>query len=195
MTDQNRDDDMGQGGQGGGGQGGGGQGGGGQGGEENQYTWALPPGDTSPTGNEGPAYNVLLGCQDAEAKIVDFWPGFNNPRNVLMFMAAAHLCHGDTAGGRPLYNRAVSEYGLAGVQNDPLVCAVYKSVASVLLQKQRESFTCAGGEEPQWKIGPAGKDNPLTVDVDESQPSTSDPGETSPSNAEEGTTSAAEGMG
>lgn len=112
-----------------------------------------------------------------------------------MWMAAAHLCHGDIAGGRGFYNRAVSEYGLAGVQNDALACAVYKSVASVLLQKPRESFTCASGEEPQWKIGPAGKDNPLTVDVDESQPSTSNPGETSTGNAEESTTSAAEGMG
>lgn len=92
-----------------------GQGGGGQGGGARKYSWDLPAGDTSPTGNEGSMYGALMSCQGAEQTIAEAWSGFNSPRNVLMYMAAAHLCHGDVSGGRPFYNRAVSEYGLAGL--------------------------------------------------------------------------------
>jgi hypothetical protein len=181
--------------QGGGTQGGGGsQGGGSQGGETKKYHWVLPPGDTSPTGNEGSGYGVLMDCQGAEQWVADAWSGFNSPRNLLMYMAAAHLCHGDIAGGRPFYSRAVSDYGLAGLDGSR-GCDVYRSVASVLLQAPRESFPCPGGEAPQWKTGPEGQDNPLTVDVDESQPSTGNPGETSTSSPGEASTTTSQGEG
>jgi hypothetical protein len=80
-------------------------------------------------------------------------------------MAAAHLCHGDVAGGRPFYDRAVSEYGLSGLSPG--------------------SHSCPGGGQPAWKTGPNGMDNPLTEDVDESQspeepPSSEGPGTGSP---------------
>jgi hypothetical protein len=192
-------------GQGGGGQGGGGQGSGGQGGETKKYSWDLPAGDTSPTGNEGSLYGALMSCQGAEQTIAEAWSGFNSPRNVLMYMAAAHLCHGDVSGGRPFYNRAVSEYGLAGLWADTRPCDTYRSVASVLLQAPRESFACPEGQSPEWKSGPGGQDNPLTFDVDESQQSNSTSGETmtsqvdesqqSDSTPEETTTSQAEGAG
>jgi hypothetical protein len=163
------------GGQGGGGLGGGGGGqgsGGGQGGDDgSDFDWELPPSDTSPSGNEPIFYADLLACQGAEASIAQGWSGFNGPRNVLMYMAAAHLCHGDVAGGRPFYDRAVSEYGLSGLSPGSHSCDVYRSVASVLEQAPREGFACPGGEQPPWKTGPNGMDNPLTEDVDESQSS------------------------
>jgi hypothetical protein len=190
VTSPGAEDESNQSGQGGGGQGGGGQGGGGQGGgETKKYDWVLPPGDTSPTGNEGPSYGDLMSCQGAEQGIAEAWSGFNSPRNVLLYMAAAHLCHGDVTGGRPFYNRAVSEYGLAGLYEGTRVCDVYRSVASVLQQAPRESFACPEGSWPDWKMGPGGQDNPLTFDVDESQSSTSDPGETSTSDPGETSTS------
>src|SRR5215216_1451547 len=187
--------------QSGGGQGGGG---GGQGGEKTKYSWVLPAGDTSPSGGEGPGYLVLMQCPrpdvDPEASIAENWATFSNPRNVLLFMAAAHLCHGDTPGGRPFYDRAVSkEYGLDGLRDDAGVCDVYRSVVSVLLQKPRDSVICPGGRPPQWKevTDSEGRhrDNPLTVDVDESQRPTSSPSGTSTSNSEKGTTSAGDGAG
>jgi hypothetical protein len=136
------------------------------------YSWVLPPGDTSPRGNEGGGYGILLRCQGAKGWITGAWEGFNSPRNVLMYMAAAHLCDGDNAGGRRLYNRVVSHYGLAGLDQDANACDVFRSVASVLLQGQRERFSCQGGHPPQWRHGQAGPDNPLTFDVDESRPPT-----------------------
>ena len=193
----------------GGGQGGGGQGGGGgqDADDGSDFDWELPPSDTSPSGNEPIFYADLLACQGAEASIAQGWSGFNGPRNVLMYMAAAHLCHGDVAGGRPFYDRAVSEYGLSGLSPGSHSCDVYRSVASVLEQAPRESFVCPGGEQPPWKTGPNGMDNPLTEDVDESQSSeestssspddasTSSSNDTSTSSSEEPASSEGQGTG
>ena len=193
----------------GGGQGGGGQGGGGgqDADDGSDFDWELPPSDTSPSGHEPIFYADLLACQGAEASIAQGWSGFNGPRNVLMYMAAAHLCHGDVAGGRPFYDRAVSEYGLSGLSPGSHSCDVYRSVASVLEQAPRESFACPGGEQPPWKTGPNGSDNPLTEDVDESQSSeestssspddasTSSSNDTSTSSSEEPASSEGQGTG
>jgi hypothetical protein len=167
-------------------QGGGQGGGGGQGADDgSDFDWELPPSDTSPSGNEPSFYADLLACQGAEASVAQGWSGFNGPRNVLLYMAAAHLCHGDVAGGRPFYDRAVSEYGLSGLSPGSHSCDVYRSVASVLEQAPRAGFACPGGGQPAWKTGPNGMDNPLTEDVDESQspeepPSSEGPGTGSP---------------
>jgi hypothetical protein len=189
-------------------QGGGQGGGGGQDADDgSDFDWELPPSDTSPSGNEPIFYADLLACQGAEASIAQGWSGFNGPRNVLMYMAAAHLCHGDVAGGRPFYDRAVSEYGLSGLSPGSHSCDVYRSVASVLEQAPREGFACPGGEQPPWKTGPNGSDNPLTEDVDESQSSeestssspddasTSSSNDTSTSSSEEPASSEGQGTG
>jgi hypothetical protein len=111
-------------------------------------------------------------------------------------MAAAQLCSGDISGGRAFYDRVENEYGLVGLQNDARVCDVYRSVISILLQEPRESFLCPAGRDPEWKQSPNWvKDNPLTVDVDESQPPTSSSSEASTGNPEESTTSSGDGAG
>ncbi len=152
---------------------GGNAGDGGQGGRK--YKWQLPPGDTSPTGNEGSFYGNLRSCKGAVADLQTekWWGGFNSPRNVLLYMAAAHLCKGDEAGGRPFYEEAMSQYGTDGIGSDSRPCSVYRSVSSVLLQAPPESFSCPSGAEPQWRQSEDGRhvDNPLTLEIDESAPS------------------------
>lgn len=148
------------------------------GGEAVRYSWGLPAGDTSPSGNEGSGYGVLLRCEDASAWVAGAWNGFNSPRNVLTYMAGARLCKGDESGARPFYARALSDYGLAGLRSNVNACEVYRSVASVLEQSERSSLVCDGGEEPPWRFGDGGFDNPLTPDVDESQVATPTPAPT-----------------
>lgn len=143
--------------------------------QSNRYKWELPPNDTSPSVNEATFYNELRVCQGAEEELQEeqWWQGFASPRNVLLYMAAAHVCHGDSAGGRPFYNRAVNEFGLSGLGEGSKPCDVYRSLSSVLLQAPRRSFRCPGGDAPRFKGWQSGeKDNPLTFGIDESQPST-----------------------
>jgi hypothetical protein len=83
----------------------------------------------------------------------------------------------------------VSEYGLAGLIHLEVACDVYTSVASVLFQKSRERFQCPGGEAPKFKEGPGGRDNPLTVDVDESQASEATTTSTTAENSDSSTES------
>jgi hypothetical protein len=152
---------------------GGNAGDGGQG--DRKYKWQLPPGDTSPTGNEGSFYGRLRSCKGAveDLQTENWWGSFNSPRNVLLYMAAAHLCKGDEAGARPFYEEAMSQYGTDGIGSDSRPCSVFRSVSSVLLQAPPESFSCPGGAEPQWRQSEDGRhvDNPLTLEIDESAPS------------------------
>ena len=140
-----------------------------------KYSWDLPAGDTSPSGNEGSFYGYLMQCDGAveELRSDRWWENFNSPRNLLLYMAAAHLCRGDTEAGRPYYEEAMSQYGSSGLGTDSRPCDVYRSVSSVLLQRARDSFACPGGQLPIWRETDGNRDNPLTFDVDESAPSAS----------------------
>jgi hypothetical protein len=176
-----RDGQSGDGGNAGDGDGGDGGNPGGDGPGRPKYKWQLPPGDTSPTGNEGSFYGNLRSCKGAKEDLSTetWWRGFLSPRNVLLYMAAAHLCLGDEAGGRRFYEEALSRYGTSGIGGDSRPCSVYRSVSSVLLQAAPESFSCPGGAAPQWQESQGGvRDNPLTFDVDESEPSSSPSDET-----------------
>ena len=164
-------DDNGGGGSGGGGSGGGGSSGGGEG----EYDWGLPDGDNSVGEAELDGYARLQRCDGAIAWLEERWADFVSPRNALLYMAGAHLCLGDTSGGRGYYDHAVSVYGLAGVNNWPNVCSVYRATESVLRQAPPEEFTCQGGTAPEWKWDETHtlRDNPFTFDVDESVPQAS----------------------
>ncbi|MFF0943954.1 hypothetical protein ACFYE2_06965, partial [Kocuria sp. CPCC 205300] len=167
---------------GGGGGGGSNPGGGGGGGGSNpvQYTWTLPPSDISVTGNDGPAYAALRrSCQEGQNYLDSVAPsyGFQSPRNVVLFVAGIRICNGDLTGGQVYYNHAQNFYGLEGLAPEGVAeCDLYKSVRSVLEQRPREEFVCPGGSPPGYKFGETGlRDDPVTLDIDESIPQTPDP--------------------
>lgn len=139
------------------------------------YSWGLPPSDTSVAGNDGPAYAELQqGCAQGQAYLDAVAPdgyGFRSPLNVVLFAAGLRLCLGDRPGARNLYEYGASRYGLSGLPEGKPECELYKSVRSVLEQQPRASFPCPGGLPPQDIVGDTGLvDDPLTMDVDESQP-------------------------
>ncbi|MEE1620360.1 hypothetical protein ACQ7DA_03875 [Zafaria sp. J156] len=180
----------------GGGQGQGGGNGAGQAGDTPGrvvYTWGLPPSDTSVSGNDGPAYGVLMrSCDEAQAYLDGLsdppYYGFRSPRNVVLFAAGIHLCRGDTGEGARYYRNAVTEYGIEGLNDGRPECELYKSVASVVEQRPREDFPCVGGPDPQGRFGDGGADDPLTFDVDESVlPDGGGEGNGDGTNGEEGT--------
>ena len=147
-----------------------------------RYDWGLPTSDTSVTGNEGPAYNDLSrSCDEGDAFVQSAWENFNSPRNVLLFAAGVGLCRGDRQAGARYFDAARTLYGLDGLQPEGKAeCDVYKSVRSVLEQQPREAFPCPGGLAPQYRIGPGGKDNPLTFNVDESTTTAPIPADSAP---------------
>lgn len=147
----------------------------GNGSEAQSYSWGLPASDTSVAGNDGPAYAALQsGCAEGQAYLDAVAPdgyGFRSPLNVVLFAAGLNLCTGDVAGAGELYAYGTQRYGLSGLPEGKPECELYKSVRSVLEQQPRTMFPCPGGLPPENIVGPTGLvDDPLTMDVDESQP-------------------------
>ena len=125
----------------------------------------LPVGDRVGDEQEERAYDYLLrhDC-DAAQRVLGApgdrsgnWQNFDNPRNVLLFQAGVHLCHGDSKAAGPYYT-AAGQHGWAATDN-PAVCQLYKAVASVLEQRPRRDFACQGGDLA-WPDG--GQDDPRT---------------------------------
>ncbi|MFF2276189.1 hypothetical protein [Agromyces sp. NPDC058126] len=200
---------------GGGDPGGGDPGGGGA--EAVSYTWGLPTTNTGVSGNDGPAYGSLQrSCDEGQAYLDDRAPegyGFRSPRNVVMFVAAIAVCRGDLDTARIYAAHAIEEYGLAGLYNPEILppcdpascdpdsapeCEVYRSVMSVLDQAPREEYDCPGGSPPEYRFrtdanGVTWVDDPVTLDVDESDradvpPSSSPPTTDPPEDGEGGAT-------
>jgi len=146
--------------------------------EAEVYSWGLPPSDTSVAGNDGPAYAALQrSCAEGQAYLDAVAPdgyGFRSPLNVVLFAAGIKLCNGDVEGAAELYTYGTQRYGLSGLPEGKPECELYKSVRSVLEQQERTAFPCPEGLPPENIIGPTGLvDDPLTMDVDESQPTES----------------------
>lgn len=196
----------------GGGTGSGGSGGGAQ---PVSYTWGLPTTNTGVSGNDGPAYGALQrSCDEGQAYLDDSAAegyGFRSPRNVVLFVAAIAVCRGNFDTARIYATHAIDEYGLTGLYNpeilppcDPAICnpdsapecEVYRSVMSVLDQAPRENYNCPGGTPPDYRArtdanGITWVDDPVTLDVDESDqadvpPSSSPPTTDPPEEAEGG---------
>jgi hypothetical protein len=141
---------------------------------EVEYPWTLPPTDSSLSLNDSIAYLRLArgDCDAAATQLTDEWYGFASPRSLLVFAAGVELCRGDRAKARRWFDRSEREYPDGGLRADGSPpCDMYKSVASVLTSRPRESVTCPVG--PDVPFGPPGvpyrnTDNPYTEDVDES---------------------------
>ena len=149
------------------------------------YEWGLPSSDISVTGNDGPAYGILRrGCQEGQDFVYsEARFGFSSPRNVVLFAAGIRICFGDIAGGQQYFEHARDAYGLDGLAPEGVAeCDLYKSVRSVLEQKPRTDFPCAGGAAPPYRGQYPALDDPLTLDIDESTNSIGPApgGETSP---------------
>jgi len=149
------------------------------------YEWGLPSSDISVTGNDGPAYGILRrGCQEGQDFVYsEARFGFSSPRNVVLFAAGIRICFGDIAGGQQYFEHARDAYGLDGLAPEGVAeCDLYKSVRSVLEQKPRTDFPCAGGAAPPYRGQYPTLDDPLTLDIDESTNSIGPApgGETSP---------------
>lgn len=143
--------------------------------EAQGYSWGLPASDTSVAGNDGPAYAALqLSCTDGQAYLDSVAPdgyGFRSPLNVVLFAAGVKLCNGEVAAAGELYAYGIQRYGLSGLPEGKPECELYKSVRSVLEQQPRTAFPCPGGLPPENIVGVTGLvDDPLTMDVDESEP-------------------------
>lgn len=143
--------------------------------EAQGYSWGLPASDTSVAGNDGPAYAALQSsCAEGQAYLDSValeGYGFRSPLNVVLFAAGLKLCNGDVAGAGQLYAYGTQRYGLSGLPEGKPECELYKSVRSVLEQQSRTTFPCPGGLPPENIIGPTGLiDDPLTMEIDESQP-------------------------
>ncbi|MCP9000342.1 hypothetical protein NFC73_11465, partial [Pseudarthrobacter sp. RMG13] len=135
------------------------------------YEWGLPSSDISVTGNDGPAYGSLRrGCQEGQDFVFsEARFGFRSPRNVVLFAAGIRICFGDIAGGQQYFEHARDAYGLDGLAPEGVAeCDLYKSVRSVLEQKPRTDFPCAGGTAPPYRGQYPALDDPLTLDIDES---------------------------
>lgn len=164
----------------GGGAGGGGAGGGG--GEPSTppvvYGWALPPTDTSPADNEGPAYGALRSsCDDAARYLEDtsgegfVFHGFQNPRYVVLYYAGLALCRGELERAAALTAAALATYSASGLDRtwqprDPATgefyspprppgygeaeCDLYRTLRSVLEQIDPDQIGCPGGGVPPF---------------------------------------------
>ncbi|MCW2700228.1 MAG: hypothetical protein JWQ45_1763 [Blastococcus sp.] len=155
-----------------------------------EFVWSLPSGDPSVgTAGEIHGYQELLHrCAGAAAWVQENWPSFDNPRNVLVYLAAGYTCRGDLGQARTVQELMLDAYGLAALDLWPDVCAAYRATASVLAQAPPEGFDCPGGEPPPWRADPSDplqKDNPITPHVDESGlPPTSEPPTAAPPTTE-----------
>ncbi|WP_394553923.1 hypothetical protein ACDF64_05485 [Agromyces sp. MMS24-JH15] len=152
------------------------------------YAFTLPASDSGASTNDNEAYVLLAGsCTAAQAFLEskapaspgDFGYGFSGPRFTMLLKAGIEVCLGNLDAGREWTTRALDTYGIDALGPELRAeCGLYRTLLSVLEQRPQESYLpCStDGEVPGWKDTldengiPVLRDDPLTLDVDESIP-------------------------
>lgn len=140
------------------------------------YSWFLPAdplwtGDVFTTLTELRIASDLSGteptCGSAAERLDDGWFLVSSPRAVLTFQAAIDACRSDVPSARATFERAQSSFGFEGVFGAE--CDAYRSLLSVLEQRERDGVSCSLGNPVQWPSEDVDRrDDPRTPMVDES---------------------------
>ena len=146
--------------------------------DEVEYGWGLPAGPYTPDDTfEDDVYGPLAAgaCVDAQERLNELWQLLDSPRGVLLYQAGVEACRGDLSSARTAFARAGDD-GWVGVDwvasgGFTYDCQVYRSLRSVLDQRDRATTTCPGGTPVGWPNPDRGvsRDDPRTQ-VDESAP-------------------------
>jgi hypothetical protein len=151
-------------------------------GDGDEFSWGLPPGDTSAAAQEAVIYGLVEQgrCAEAQASLDDGWRILNTPRAVLLYQAAIHFCRDERDKGAQRFAQAGDLFGWTGVHWPSLDCNVFRAIRSVLEQRAPESIEeCPQGETPLWPedVPSESRDDPRTP---EDEGATSTPAESSP---------------